>query len=61
MTVKSEKDYITHMKESGYRSYHLIVLYKVETTEGTKQIPGGDTDKNAWHELLGCHRTFTSV
>ena len=39
MTVKSEKDYITHMKESGYRSYHLIVLYKVETTEGTKQIP----------------------
>ena len=26
MKVKSEKDYITHMKESGYRSYHIIVM-----------------------------------
>lgn len=39
MTVKSEKDYIRNMKESGYRSYHLIVMYKVETTLGTKEIP----------------------
>ncbi|QOV20746.1 GTP pyrophosphokinase family protein [Blautia liquoris] len=36
--VKSEKDYISHMKESGYRSYHLIVYYMVETMNGTKKI-----------------------
>lgn len=39
MQVKSEKDYITHRKKSGYRSYHIIVLYKVETIRGTKEIP----------------------
>lgn len=39
MEVKSEKDYITHKKESGYRSYHMIVLYSVETIAGTKTIP----------------------
>lgn len=39
MKVKSEKDYISHMKPSGYRSYHIIVLYKVETVSGTKEIP----------------------
>jgi putative GTP pyrophosphokinase len=39
MRVKSEKDYITNMKPSGYRSYHMIVLYKVETIHGTKEIP----------------------
>lgn len=39
MTVKSEKDYIVNMKSSGYRSYHIIVLYKVETINGTKEIP----------------------
>jgi len=38
ITVKSEKDYITTAKESGYRSYHLIVYYIVETSEGSKQI-----------------------
>ena len=26
-------------KKSGYRSYHIIVLYKVETIRGTKEIP----------------------
>lgn len=38
MVVKTEKDYITHQKPSGYRSYHMIVYYNVETTEGTKRI-----------------------
>lgn len=36
--VKSEKDYITNMKESGYRSYHLIVYYTVETLNGPKRL-----------------------
>lgn len=39
MVVKSEKDYIRHIKPSGYRSYHIIVLYKVETAAGTREIP----------------------
>ena len=38
MRIKSEKDYITHAKESGYRSYHIIVYYKVETMKGTKEL-----------------------
>lgn len=39
MEVISEKDYVKHIKESGYRSYHVIVKYKVETVKGTKIIP----------------------
>lgn len=38
MRIKSEKDYITHVKDSGYRSYHFIVYYKVETMQGTKEL-----------------------
>ena len=30
MRVKGEKDYISHVKDSGYRSYHMIVYYTVE-------------------------------
>lgn len=39
MEIKSVKDYITNMKPSGYRSYHVIVNYNVETINGTKKIP----------------------
>ena len=38
MRVVLEKDYITNKKESGYRSYHLIVRYQVETLSGPKEI-----------------------
>ena len=38
MQVVTEKDYINHMKSSGYRSYHMIVSYPVETFSGTKTI-----------------------
>ena len=38
ITVKSEKDYITKTKDSGYRSYHMIVYYVVETINGPKKI-----------------------
>ncbi|MBO9597102.1 MAG: GTP pyrophosphokinase family protein [Cohnella sp.] len=33
-----EKDYITNFKESGYRSYHLIVEYPVQTSLGSKPV-----------------------
>lgn len=38
ITVKSEKDYITNMKDSGYRSFHMIIYYVVETLEGPKKL-----------------------
>ena len=38
MEIKSEKNYLTHMKESGYRSYHLIIYYTVETIHGPKRL-----------------------
>lgn len=38
MEVKQEKDYINEQKDSGYRSYHMIVWYTVETMEGPKKI-----------------------
>lgn len=38
MIVKYEKDYIKNMKESGYRSFHMIVYYNVETLQGTRRI-----------------------
>lgn len=38
MEVLSEKDYINHMKSSGYRSYHMIIGYQVETLHGCKKI-----------------------
>ena len=36
--VKQEKDYVKEPKDSGYRSYHMIVWYTVETMEGPKEI-----------------------
>ena len=39
MKVIEEKDYIKNMKDSGYRSYHMIVEYKVQTMNGEKTIP----------------------
>ena len=36
--VKQEKDYVKEPKDSGYRSYHMIVWYTVETMDGPKKI-----------------------
>lgn len=38
LTIIAEKDYITKNKESGYRSYHLIIEYPVETIHGMKNV-----------------------
>lgn len=38
MEVVKEKDYINNMKDSGYRSYHMIIYYDVYTLDGTKRI-----------------------
>ncbi|CAM3371208.1 GTP pyrophosphokinase family protein [Streptococcus pluranimalium] len=38
LKVVQERDYIRHMKSSGYRSYHVVVEYPVDTIDGQKTI-----------------------
>lgn len=38
MEIKSTKDYISHAKDSGYRSYHVIIYYEVNTIHGAKRL-----------------------
>ncbi|MDY0406167.1 GTP pyrophosphokinase family protein [Virgibacillus sp. 179-BFC.A HS] len=38
MTIIEEKDYITDKKDSGYRSFHMIITYPVETIHGNKDV-----------------------
>ncbi|MFC4559335.1 GTP pyrophosphokinase family protein [Virgibacillus kekensis] len=38
LTILEEKDYVSRNKESGYRSYHMIVEYPVETIHGAKNV-----------------------
>lgn len=37
-TVVDQRDYIAEHKESGYRSYHLVVLYPLQTVSGEKHV-----------------------
>ncbi len=38
MKVIEERDYVENTKESGYRSYHLIIEYPVESIDGPVSI-----------------------
>ncbi|SET15763.1 putative GTP pyrophosphokinase [Oceanobacillus limi] len=38
LTIVEEKDYIAREKRSGYRSYHMIIEYPVETIRGMKIV-----------------------
>lgn len=38
MEVKSVKDYVKNMKKSGYRSFHLIIYYTVQTLDGPRKL-----------------------
>ena len=38
MEIKQERDYIREMKSSGYRSYHIILYYTVDTLDGPKRL-----------------------
>lgn len=38
LKIVYEKDYIKNIKESGYRSYHMIIKYRVHTAVGEKEI-----------------------
>jgi putative GTP pyrophosphokinase len=37
-TIVYEKDYINNPKESGYKSYHVIIKYPVQTAYGQREI-----------------------
>lgn len=36
--IVEERDYISHQKNSGYRSYHMVIRYPVQTINGEKKI-----------------------
>ncbi len=38
MRVVKERDYIRHKESSGYRSYHVVVKYPVDTIDGNETI-----------------------
>lgn len=38
MQIMYEKDYVKNVKQSGYRSYHIIIKYPVNMAEGQQEI-----------------------
>ncbi len=36
--IEEERDYITNIKSSGYRSYHIIIKYPLQTGHGEKMV-----------------------
>ena len=36
--IIEERDYIEHMKRSGYRSFHMIIKYPIQTAFGEKVV-----------------------
>ncbi|MDV4150035.1 GTP pyrophosphokinase family protein [Clostridium sp. AL.422] len=38
MQILYEKDYVRGVKESGYRSYHMVIKYPVNMADGQKEI-----------------------
>ncbi len=36
--IVEERNYISHKKTSGYRSYHVVIRYPVQTIQGEKKI-----------------------
>lgn len=38
LEIIEERDYITSKKESGYRSYHIVAKYPVQTVAGEKKL-----------------------
>ncbi|MBX6394807.1 MAG: GTP pyrophosphokinase family protein [Alicyclobacillaceae bacterium] len=38
MEIVEERDYVRNQKDSGYRSYHIIIRYPIQTAEGEKKL-----------------------
>mgnify|MGYP002580935888 CR=1 FL=1 len=47
MQILYEKDYVRNVKQSGYRSYHIIIKYTVYMAEGPKDILAEPTKMGA--------------
>lgn len=54
MTIVYERDYIRNMKSSGYRSYHVVIEYPVDTIEGQKST-SRNSNPYFSNEFLGNH------
>ncbi|WP_338472182.1 GTP pyrophosphokinase family protein [Niallia sp. XMNu-256] len=38
LEIVEERNYISHKKSSGYRSYHIVIRYPIQTINGEKKI-----------------------
>ncbi|MBU3851584.1 MAG: GTP pyrophosphokinase family protein [Candidatus Paralactobacillus gallistercoris] len=38
MQVVEERDYVSNVKPSGYRSYHMVIEYPIQLLDGAKKI-----------------------
>ncbi|MDR3190917.1 MAG: GTP pyrophosphokinase family protein [Lactobacillaceae bacterium] len=38
MVILEERDYVTNPKPSGYRSYHIVIEYPLQTIDGVKPL-----------------------
>lgn len=36
--IVEERDYVTQKKDSGYRSYHVVISYPVQTIQGEQKV-----------------------
>ena len=61
MKVLDVRDYVHNIKDSGYRSYHMIISYEVEIFKRQQNYLRGDPDPHTGDEFLGNYRTFPSV
>ena len=61
MTIKSEKNYLKHIKQSGYRSLSSDHLLYSGDIKWSRKAAGGDSDPYHGHEFLGNDRAFPSV
>lgn len=50
--IVEERDYVTQKKDSGYRSYHVVISYPVQTIQGEKSI-GRNPNTHVSNEFLG--------
>ena len=52
MTILEERDYVTNVKPSGYRSYHIVIEYPVQLITGEKrrlaEIQGRTLGMSLW-------------
>ena len=61
MQVIEERDYIKTPKESGYRSYHLVVMYPVQLLEREQQLKVEIQIRTLAMNFLGYDRTFAQL